>query len=161
MTGDGRADFCCLGPDGDLLFWQNTKGSDPRSPNWVAMGTVKESEGYPQSQVRLADIDGDGRTDYVVFDADTRNIYGWRNGALANGPPMYWYAMRGVFSGLPSGNKLSGYRFVDLNGDKKDELVWVDDNGQVILGSIDVASGSDSCLGGLRKASPTKVPSSQ
>ncbi|KAK4897726.1 Glucan endo-1,3-alpha-glucosidase agn1 [Elasticomyces elasticus] len=44
---------------------------------------------------------------------------------------MYWYAMRGVFSGLPSGYKLSGYKFVDMNGDGKAELVWVDDNGQV------------------------------
>jgi len=26
---------------------------------------------------------------------------------------------------------MSGYRFADLNGDKKDDLLWVDDNGQV------------------------------
>ena len=95
------------------------------------MGTVKSSEGYPHAQVRLADIDGDGRTDYVVFDASTSNIYGWRDGALSNSAPAYWYAMAGVFSGLPSGHALSGWRFVDLNGDKKDDLVWVDANGQV------------------------------
>nr|OQO24051.1 hypothetical protein B0A51_05021 [Rachicladosporium sp. CCFEE 5018] len=134
MTGDGRDDFCCLGPDGGLLCWQNTKGSDSRSPNWVSMGTVKASEGYPQAQVRLADIDGDGRADYVVFDASTSNIYGWRNGALSNGAPAYWYAMQGVFSGLPA-HALSGWRFVDLNGDKKDDLIWVDANGQVISDS--------------------------
>jgi len=39
--------------------------------------------------------------------------------------------MRGVFSELPSGKNMSGYRFADLNGDKKDDLLWVDDNGQV------------------------------
>ena len=38
--------------------------------------------------------------------------------------------MDGVFSGLPS-HALSGWRFVDLNGDKKDDLIWVDANGQV------------------------------
>ncbi|KAK5707630.1 hypothetical protein LTR97_000168 [Elasticomyces elasticus] len=59
ITGDGRDDFCCLGPDGGLVCWENTAGSDDRSPNWVALGTVKESEGYPQAQVRLADIDGE------------------------------------------------------------------------------------------------------
>lgn len=58
MTGDGRDDLCCLGPDGGLVCWQNTEGNDPRSPKWVSLGTVKESEGYPQAQVRLADIDG-------------------------------------------------------------------------------------------------------
>ncbi|KAK4545949.1 hypothetical protein LTR36_002513 [Oleoguttula mirabilis] len=128
--GGVRDDFCCLGPDGGLICWQNTKGLDARSPTWVAMGTVKESEGYPQAQVRLADIDGDGRADYVVFDADTTNIYGWRNGATSNGPPEYWYPMDGVFSGLPV-HELSGWQFVDLNGDQKDDLVWIDANGQV------------------------------
>ena len=97
---------------------------------WVAMGTVKASEGYPQAQVRLADIDGDGRCDYVVFDNSTTNIYGWRNGALNNSAPAYWYDMLGVFSGLPS-LALSGWQFVDLNGDKKDDLIWVSPDGQV------------------------------
>jgi hypothetical protein len=55
--------------------------------------------------------------------------------------------MDGVFSGLPA-HALSGWQFVDLNGDKKDDrkltalnwitmtmltvvVVWVDANGQV------------------------------
>lgn len=130
MTGDGRDDFCCIGPDGGVVCWQNLEGSDPRSPNWVAMGTVKESEGFPQAQVRLADIDGDGRTDYVVIDTDGKNMYGWRNGALSNNAPAYWYPMKGVFSELPS-HEMSGWKFVDLNGDGKDDLIWIDDNGQV------------------------------
>lgn len=130
MIGDGRDDFCCLGPDGGLVCWQNTMSSNPLNPYWVAMGTVKQSEGFLQHQVRLADIDGDGRTDYVVFDDETKNIYGWRNGALSNGPPAYWYAMNGVFKDLPQ-HELSGWQFTDLNGDKKDDLVWVSKNGQV------------------------------
>ncbi|KAK5693162.1 hypothetical protein LTR97_010638 [Elasticomyces elasticus] len=130
ITGDGRDDFCCLGPDGGLVCWENTPGSDSRSPAWVSLGTVKESEGYPQAQVRLADIDGDGRTDYVVFDASTSNIYGWRNGATKPGAPAYWYGMKGVISGLPA-QALSGWDFVDLNGDQKDDLIWVSDKGQV------------------------------
>ena len=115
-----RDDFCCLGPDGGLVCWENTVSSDPRSPKWVPLGTVKTGEGYPQAHVRLADIDGDGRTDYVVFDANTANIYAWRNGALQPGAPQYWQAMGQIFSGLPA-KDLSGWRFVDLNGDKKDD----------------------------------------
>lgn len=131
MTGDGRDDFCCIGPDGGVDCWQNTPGSDSRSPTWVSMGTVKASEGYPQAQVRLADIDGDGRADYVAFDAFATEIYGWRNGATSNVAPMYWYPMDGVFTNLPDGLPLDGFRFVDLNGDKKDDLIWVNANGQV------------------------------
>ena len=42
MTGDGRDDLCCVGPDGGVACWENTKGSDARSPTWVAMGTVSQ-----------------------------------------------------------------------------------------------------------------------
>ena len=130
MTGDKRDDLCCIGPDGGVTCWQNTKSNDPRAPKWVAMGTVKESEGFGQAQVRLADLDGDGRADYVAFDADTKNIYGWRNGALDNSKPAYWYPTQGVFKDLPA-HDLAEWHFADLNGDGKDDLVWVNGNGQV------------------------------
>ena len=130
MTGDGRDDFCCIGPDGGVTCWQNTKDVDPRAPKWIAMGTVKQSEGFPQAQVRLADLDGYGRADYIVFSADMKNIYGWRNGALSNSGSAYWYPMQGVFKDLPS-HDLSQWHFVDVNGDGKDDLVWINGNGQV------------------------------
>nr|OQO21913.1 hypothetical protein B0A51_12497 [Rachicladosporium sp. CCFEE 5018] len=41
MTGDGRDGPCCLGPDGGLVCWQNTQGSDIRNPARVDVGTVK------------------------------------------------------------------------------------------------------------------------
>ena len=62
---------------------------------------------------------------YVAFDAGGTNIYGWRNGATSNTAPAYWYPMNGVFSGLPA-KTLSGWQFVDLNGDKKDDCEYKD-----------------------------------
>lgn len=38
--------------------------------------------------------------------------------------------MHGVIDGLPAGRDISGYRFTDLNGDHKDDLIYVDANGQ-------------------------------
>ncbi|OBT51242.1 hypothetical protein VE04_08841, partial [Pseudogymnoascus sp. 24MN13] len=131
MTGDGRDDFCCLAPNGDLACWENTPGSDPRNPTWVSMGIIFPNRGYLQAQVRLADIDGDGRADYVAFSYDGTSILGWRNGAPGHVKPQYWNPMSGVFSGLPNLTPLSGWRFVDLNGDHRDDLVHVSTNGQV------------------------------
>ncbi|KFY78640.1 hypothetical protein V499_02243 [Pseudogymnoascus sp. VKM F-103] len=131
MTGDGRDDFCCLAPNGDLACWQNTPGSDPRNPTWVSMGIVFTNKGYVQAQVRLADIDGDGRADYVALSYDGTSILGWRNGATGHVKPQYWNPMSGVISGLPKLTPLSGWQFVDLNGDHKDDLVHVSTNGQV------------------------------
>ncbi|KAK2624027.1 hypothetical protein QTJ16_006661 [Diplocarpon rosae] len=124
MTGDGRHDFCCLKSNGDLQCFQNVQGTDPRHPNFVDSGIFKASEGLPQAHIRLADIDGDGRADYVAFGSDGTKIFGWRNGANQNGPPVYWTPMKGVASDLPA-QELSGWRFVDLNGDHRDDLVWV------------------------------------
>lgn len=66
---------------------------------------------------------------YVCFDNSGTQIWGWRNGANANGPPAYWYKMRGVASGLPSLD-LAGWKFADLNGDHRDDLVSFSLNSQ-------------------------------
>lgn len=70
---------------------------------------------------------------YCVFDSTGTTIYGWRNGANKPGPPAYWYAMKGVAKGLPApGDRgLAGWDFADLNGDKRDDLVYVNSKGAV------------------------------
>jgi hypothetical protein len=55
----GRDDFFCLTyPDGALVAWQNTPGSDVRSPNWVSLGVIFNAvAGCQQYQIRLGDIE--------------------------------------------------------------------------------------------------------
>lgn len=65
-------------------------------------------------------IDGDGRADYVFINLDGKSMGGFRNGAVANLKPAYWTPMKGVIDDLPV-LKFSGWRFVDLNGDKRDD----------------------------------------
>ncbi|PVH86852.1 carbohydrate esterase family 3 protein [Cadophora sp. DSE1049] len=130
MTGDGRSDLCCLAANGDLNCWKNTVGSDARSPNWVSMGYLIRDKGYTQDYVRLADIDGDGRADYVGISQDGK-ISGWRNAAVDNSPPTAWTPFRGIASGLSSTYSPSRWKFADLNGDHKDDLLYVNENGRV------------------------------
>jgi hypothetical protein len=69
-----RDDLCCLAPNVDLDCWENRNSGARNTPNFVSIGRVKNNEGYPQAQVRLADIDGDGQADYVAFEASGQKI---------------------------------------------------------------------------------------
>ncbi|CZT02070.1 uncharacterized protein RAG0_09396 [Rhynchosporium agropyri] len=130
MTGDGKADVCCLDANGDLNCWKNTPGSESRSPTWVPTGYLIKSKGYSQDFVRLADIDGDGRADYVVIGTDG-SMSGWRNAAVDNSQPSAWIPFGGIINNLSSTYSPSRWRFADLNGDYKEDLLYVNENGRV------------------------------
>jgi len=57
---------------------------------------------------------------YIGIDAAGGKMFGWRNDAIKPGRPDHWTGMNGAASGLPI-LALSGWRFVDLNGDHKDD----------------------------------------
>lgn len=67
-----------------------------------------------QANVRLADIDGDGRGDYCILD-DGGNVHCWRNGWVDD-VPEYWQPLCMRFKAKGMGN-INGVRFEDVNGD--------------------------------------------
>lgn len=87
-----------------------------------------ENQGYPQKQVILGDIDGDGRGDYCVADAPGggANILCWRNGGQGD-TPAYWEPMgrRVPGSNFPQSGDSAGFRLEDINGDGRDDIMWV------------------------------------
>lgn len=70
MNGDGLDDLVCISPNGDLTMAVNNGDGNRASgklPTWDSSATVvKANEGFPQANIVLGDIDGDGRTDYGV-----------------------------------------------------------------------------------------------
>lgn len=96
LTNIGRADFLCVESDGRTTAWLN-KGLN----NMVSYGQVKFSEGKERksklpvfkwklrlstSDIRFADIDGDGFDDYIFLDMITGRAEAWKNtGIVANG----------------------------------------------------------------------------
>jgi FG-GAP-like repeat len=76
IDGDGKADFICLSPNGDMSAWLNRPGPSLSQPKWQPLGIIKHNEGWPQGQVRLGDIDGDGRDDYMIVMLNG-DIYAW------------------------------------------------------------------------------------
>ncbi|KAF5020271.1 hypothetical protein F66182_7705 [Fusarium sp. NRRL 66182] len=132
LNGDGLDDFACIGSDGAVYASINQgNGAGDTLPAFVYKGLWKAADPkYPQARVRLADIDGDGRADFCGL-ADNGDVYVWRNGWI-NDMPEYWQALGRRFEGKGMGH-LDGTRFEDINGDGRDDWVWVGDRGEAHL----------------------------
>ncbi|CAM1501215.1 Fc.00g103770.m01.CDS01 [Cosmosporella sp. VM-42] len=114
VLGDGLGDFICVAKDASVL---------QGSTLWKAA-----VNGYDQAHVRLADIDGDGRTNYYGI-ADNGEIQCWMNEGQKD-MPEHWQDLGIRFTGKGMSD-LSGVRFEDANGDGRDDWIWVSEIGAV------------------------------
>ena len=116
VNNDGLDDFICLGDEGNMYVWIN-RGSKP--PVFSDVGLYKTAPGgYAMTNVRLGDIDGDGRLDYCVVNGGNGNIYCWRNGGVGD-MAAYWQDVgegQPVFTGKGMGD-ITGVHLVDINGE--------------------------------------------
>lgn len=67
VDGDGRADYLVIGRNGDVRALFNKPGVNQYSASWISGGIIAYGVGSSISQVQFADIDGDGRADYLVI----------------------------------------------------------------------------------------------
>ncbi|KAH8678326.1 hypothetical protein BX600DRAFT_545929 [Xylariales sp. PMI_506] len=128
VNNDGLDDFICIGPEGNMYVSLNLGGNPPQF-NYVGQIKAVPEGDYSQENVRLGDIDGDGRLDYCVV-AFTGDIYCWRNGGQGD-TPEYWQDLgsgQPVFTGKGMGD-ITGVNLVDLNGDFRADWIWLDDTG--------------------------------
>lgn len=84
----------CIAVNGDTYVSLNRGGW-----NFTVGGLWKSSEGSPQDRVRLADIDGDGRTDYCTI-ADNGDISCWRNGGQGQYSTLFFIGTGQPYSKL-------------------------------------------------------------
>ncbi|GAB1210904.1 hypothetical protein ATERTT37_000014 [Aspergillus terreus] len=143
VNGDGLDDYICIALDGTAYASINNGDGDAESnkpPSFTDIGLWKSPEGYDQAHVRLADIDGDGRADYCGL-ADNGDVTCWRNGWIED-VPAYWQPLGKRFTGKGMGD-LRGVRFEDINGDGRDDWMWVDDDG-----ATTTYTNSRSCIKG-------------
>ncbi|KAJ4007802.1 hypothetical protein NW766_009607 [Fusarium irregulare] len=126
INNDGYDDFLCVSPNGDTLASVNNRdGTATKPPTFHSIGMIKGNVGYKQDRVRWGDIDGDGRADYMIVD-DKGNVHAWRNSGTSDTPTWQPLGLRFTAKGM---GDQRGVRFEDINGDGRDDWLWVDDKG--------------------------------
>ncbi|KAL4861182.1 SGNH hydrolase-type esterase domain-containing protein [Aspergillus spectabilis] len=134
VNNDGLDDFICIGPDAAMYVAIN-RGAIDNVPMFEDIGLVRSAPGGDMAQinVKLGDIDGDGRLDYCLI-AGNGDIQCWRNGGQREAPMSayggYWQDLGIVFTGKGMGD-ITGVRLVDINGDFRSDWLWLDETGQV------------------------------
>ncbi|KAI0966099.1 SGNH hydrolase-type esterase domain-containing protein [Xylaria arbuscula] len=69
LTGEGRADYMIVGDGGKVNALISRLQADTLVPRWLTRFTFAEGpDGAEQDEVRLIDITGDGRVDYIRLD---------------------------------------------------------------------------------------------
>ncbi|SPO04540.1 uncharacterized protein DNG_07225 [Cephalotrichum gorgonifer] len=114
-SGGGSGSSGCKGGN-----WES-KGTVFNSYNvWDSVSTIMEAQkDGKREKVILADLNGDGRTDYVLAD-DDGTVRGWLGGKDLN--PSSWTSLGKI---NPSWKEVNGsmVRMADVNGDGKADMI--------------------------------------
>ncbi|KAF4998528.1 hypothetical protein FDECE_11769 [Fusarium decemcellulare] len=123
ITGNNRADYLCIKPDGHVsAFLHQDDGS------WKDAGQVKFAEGHDRANLRWADVDGDGREDLLwieKFSGDTFVAYNGGPGDPEAGGGSSWYWRKQdkiAYHGLAAGSCLF---YADLDGNGRADEHYV------------------------------------
>src|SRR5690606_17670096 len=122
LDGDARADYIEVDADSSVRAWLNG-GPKPSGGDWYwfPQGTVAGGVGAPGADIHFADLDGDGRADYVKVNDDS-SVEAWLNGGpKPSGGDWYWLPQGTIAGGV--GASGSNIRFADLDGDGRADYV--------------------------------------
>ncbi|MEU2896254.1 FG-GAP-like repeat-containing protein, partial [Streptomyces sp. NPDC001273] len=120
----GRADYVVINADGSVRAWTNG-GPKAGGGDWIwrPQGTIASGVGAAGRNVRFADLNGDGRADYVVINADG-SVRAWTNGGpKAGGGDWIWSTQGTIASGVGAAGR--NVRFADLTGDGRADYLVV------------------------------------
>lgn len=110
FDGDGKADYVTIADSGAVGVYVN-RGADTGS-GWQFLGQVHSGGTTDRSRVRFADIDGDGRADYITIAAN-----GVVDGSTNRGGDQHggWVPQGRIATGVTT---VQGkVQFVDFNAD--------------------------------------------
>ncbi|MET9435827.1 FG-GAP-like repeat-containing protein [Streptomyces sp. NPDC006551] len=116
--GDGRGDYLVLGPNGAVTAYRNDLNNQ-----WTSLGQVANgSPNWTKDDVRFADIDGDGRADYLVL-GPNGSVHMYQN--AGNGQ---WTDRGSIATGSTNWTR-GDVRFADYDGDGRAEYLVLGPDG--------------------------------
>ncbi|MEU1290674.1 FG-GAP-like repeat-containing protein [Kitasatospora sp. NPDC005856] len=124
FDGDGRADYILINGDGSVRVFLN-KGGDGHG-GWSDLGKVATGLTADSAQVTFADFDGDGRTDYLITQADGAVGAFLNRGGDGHGG---WIDDGRIAGGLTSDR--SRVRFADFDGDGRADYNVINPDGSI------------------------------
>ncbi|KAF3021561.1 hypothetical protein E8E14_013182 [Neopestalotiopsis sp. 37M] len=138
IDGDGRDDYMYTDKKGKVTMYLNTgrapdDGSNAGKVQWAPMGVIATGVGARGDQIRFADLDGDGRAEYIwVKDSGSATVW-WNRGFNASASTkVIWGSATGeeIATGIGDGQ---GVVFADMNGDGKADFIHLAPNGAATL----------------------------
>ncbi|UOZ06358.1 FG-GAP-like repeat-containing protein [Amycolatopsis sp. WQ 127309] len=126
FDGDGRADYLTIAANGAVTAFLN-RGGDGRG-GWLSQGQVATGTTTDQSRVRFADLDGDGRADYLTIAANGAVTAFLNRGGDGRGG---WLGQGQVATGTTTDPSL--VRFADFDGDGAADYAALATSGAVTL----------------------------
>ncbi|MFJ6573659.1 FG-GAP-like repeat-containing protein [Streptomyces sp. NPDC091292] len=127
LNGDGRADYLVVDDrTGAVRAWMNHGGHPSGNPVWVPAGEIAAGVGSGlDSPIVFADLNGDGRADYLVVTQGTGAVRAWMNhGGHPSGNPV-WVPAGEIASGTGHNPRTERIEFADLNGDGRADYLVV------------------------------------
>lgn len=148
FNGDGRADYLWVSANGALNVWlnNNTANTANVGNNWVSQGSVGPAvpSGTTRENVIMADINADGRSDYLIVNRTDGSVSGYLNKPPASGSntPQWTSLMPFVSSqvGQASGATqfLADVIFADPDGNGHYDFLVVNGGDSSIMGQENI-----------------------
>ncbi|MFF4488568.1 FG-GAP-like repeat-containing protein [Streptomyces sp. NPDC001544] len=128
LDGDGKADYLILGDGASIVAYLNRGTDAPGGAGWQYRGEYAAGGNFTIDQVRLADVNGDGKADYLVVH-DGGEVDAWINhggdSVDHNGWHPTWEAWP-QFARGGTGATVDQIQFADIDGDGKADYLKVD-----------------------------------
>lgn len=156
LNGDGYMDFLIVFDGGAVDAWLNQKNIPPSDGGriWGSRSTVATGVRQPGSKVRFADINGDGKDDYIIqFDGGAADGYSNTGNIPNSGKERNWVGMGTIAGGVSDQGPV---QYADIDGDGKADYLVVHDDGKVdaYINTCDWKPRGDPNVGGSNPGDP-------